>query len=159
MSAIHTDEEGGRAVPRINVWIPEDLHRSVKERLPGINVSAIVQGALAAQLECRHPRLVCSSCATPVDHRALIDDAMSACYRDMVIALDRLMREGGTVEGSIRVVRDACQRHQVTAASQIPLPRPSRANRAALEGRKVSPLPKESESRQRHPTARRRATA
>ena len=32
---------------RVNVWLPDDLHAKVREELPGVNVSQIVQEALA----------------------------------------------------------------------------------------------------------------
>lgn len=146
-------------MPRINVWIPDELHATIKRELPGMNVSAVVQGALAAKLDCRHDELVCAGCATPVDHRALADDAMGQLYADALGDLDPLMRRGGTVEGAIRVLRDVALRHRVTRARQMTLPRPTRANRAARAAAKVTDLPREADSRRRHPTARRRATA
>lgn len=141
-------------MPRINVWIPDDLDRTLRRRLPNLNRSRVVQGALAAQLDCTHDDLTCSSCATPVDHRQLIDDAQGRLYLDQLWELDPLVRRGGTAEGAARVLKAVAQRHRVTAATRTPLPRPTRGERTAS---KVLPLPTEAESRQRHPTARRPA--
>lgn len=138
-------------MPRLNVWVPDDLHRSIRTRLPGLNVSAVVQGALAAQLDCPHDHLTCASCSTPVDHRQLIDDASGRFYVRALEAIGNLARAGGTAEGAARVLKDQGERHQITAATRMPLPRPTRAQRVA---NKVTPLPTEVASRRRHPTAR-----
>lgn len=138
-------------MPRINVWIPAELDATLRRRLPRLNRSAIVQGALAAQLECDHDVLTCSSCSTPVDHRQLIDAATSALYRDQLWELHGLVAAGGTAEGAARVLKAVAQRHQVSAATRSPLPRATRAERAAT---KVVSLPTQAASRGRHPTAR-----
>lgn len=138
-------------MPRINVWIPDDLDRTLRRRLPEINRSAVVQGALAALLDCDHDALSCSTCSTPVDHRRLIDDAQSRLYLDQLWELDPLVRRGGTAEGAARILKSVALRHHVTAAARTPLPRPTRGERTAS---KILPLPTEAESRQRHPTAR-----
>ncbi len=138
-------------MPRINVWVPDALHRTIKHRLPGLNVSAVVQGALAAQLECDHDALTCASCSTPVDHRELIDLALGRFYSDALWDLQGLVRSCGTAEGAARVLKDTAGRHRISAASRLPLPRPTRAGRLAA---KVTQLPTETESRKRHPTAR-----
>jgi hypothetical protein len=138
-------------MPRINVWIPDALDASLRRRRPDLNRSAIVQGALAAQLECDHDALTCSSCATPVDHLELIDAAQSRLYLDQVWELHTLVSRGGTAEGACRLLKEVASRHQVTAALRTPLPRATRAERAAA---KVVPMPTEAASRGRHPTAR-----
>lgn len=138
-------------MPRINVWVPDDLHRTIRLRLPGLNVSAVVQGALAAQLNCTHDQLCCSSCSTPVNHQELIDVALGRFYSAAMYALDALVRSGGTVEGAARVLKEVAGRHRISEADRIPLPRATRAQRLARE---VTPLPTEAESRDRHPTAR-----
>lgn len=141
-------------MPRINVWVPDELHRTIKLRLPGLNVSAVVQGALAAQLDCRHDQLVCSSCSTPIDHRDLIDHALGDFYADALWELGILMRAGGTAEGSARVLKDVGLRHRITRAAEMVLPRPTRAQRLAKADKVVTQLPTEAASRGRHPTAR-----
>lgn len=141
-------------MPRMNVWVPDDLHRSIKDRLPRVNVSAIVQRALATLLECRHEQLACATCSSTVDHHQLADAALGRFYSDALWDLDPLVRRGGTAEGAARILRDVAQRHAVTAAFRIPLPRPTRAERCA---NKVTAMPTEAESRDRHPTARRTA--
>lgn len=137
-------------MPRINVWIPEQLDLELRRRIPGLNRSAIVQGALAAQLDCTHLALACSSCSTPVDHRRLIDEAQSALYLDQIWELHPLVTRGGTAEGAARVLKAVAERHRVSAAKS-PLPRATRAERRAS---KVVPIPTETASRERHPTAR-----
>jgi hypothetical protein len=139
-------------MPRINVWVPDELHRTIKLRLPGLNVSAVVQGALAAQLDCTHEQLTCSSCSTPIDHRELIGAALNSFYSDALWDLEGLVRTCGTAEGAARVLKETALRHRISDATHLPLPRPTRANRHAA---KVTTMPTEAESRGRHPTARR----
>lgn len=142
-------------MPRINVWIPDELHRSIKIKLPGLNVSAVVQGALAAQLDCTHEHLACSSCSTPVNHRDLIDEHLGRFYADALWDIGNLARAGGTAEGAARVLKDRASRmpYRIQMASRLPLPRPTRAQRLA---NKVTELPIEADSRRRHPTSRRK---
>ena len=142
-------------MPRINVWVPDELHRSIRAQLPGLNVSAVVQGALAAQLDCTHEHLACSTCSTPVDHRQLIDAHLGRFYADALWDIGNLARAGGTAEGACRVLKDTAQRmpYRITQASRLPLPRPTRKQRHA---NKVTELPIEADSRRRHPTSRRK---
>jgi hypothetical protein len=139
-------------MPRVNVWIPDELHRTVKRRLPRLNLSAVVQGALAAQLECAHEKLSCSSCSTAVDHRQLIDAALGRFYSDALWDIGNLGRIGGTAEGAARVLKEVAGRHRISLASRLPLPRRTRAERSP-----ITTLPTEADSRRRHPTARRTA--
>lgn len=141
-------------MPRVNVWIPDDLHNTIRTRLPKVNLSAVTQGALAALLECRHDQLACVCCSTSIDRHELADRATSALYSDALWELDPLVRRGGTAEGAARVLKDVAARHRVTAALRIPLPRPTRTNRADVAAAKVTPMPTEAESRGRHPTRR-----
>lgn len=138
-------------MPRINVWITDELDHELRRRLPRINRSAIVQGALAAQLDCAHDALACSSCSTLVDHRQLIDTAQSDLYRDELWELQGLVSAGGTAEGACRVLKAVASRHGVSAAARSPLPRPTRRERLHAS---VVRLPTEAESREHHPTAK-----
>lgn len=139
---------------RLNVFIPDALHATFKKRFPRVNVSAICQAALAALLECRHDQLACAACATSIDRHELADRALSSFYSDVLDRLHPLVTRGGTAEGAARVLRDVAGRHAITAALRIPLPRPTRGERTAY---KVTPIPTEAGSRDRHPTARRTA--
>lgn len=115
---------------RLNVYVPDELAASVKGRLPDLNVSALLQAALRDALGCDHAELVCSSCASGFDRRRYRDEQLSDFYSALLWALDPLARRGATVEGACRVVKDIGERHQISAASRLPLPRPSRAERA-----------------------------
>lgn len=142
-------------MPRVNVWIPDALHTSIRRELPELNLSAAVQAHLAGLLGCRHDSgLVCSRCATPVNASAIAGAALERFYSDALWELDPLVRRGATAEGAARVLKGVAERHRVPNAS-IPLPRPTRAERQAS---RVVELPQEAESRAHHPTAR-RATA
>ena len=116
---------------RVNVYVPDELDATVRSKLPDINVSQVLQRGLQAALECRHARLVCSECAFPVDHRELIDAALSKFFIDLLWALRNLVDRGGTAEGAARIAKQIAMQHQVSAAKNAPLPRPSRAQRHA----------------------------
>ncbi|MFA5711805.1 hypothetical protein, partial [Mycolicibacterium sp.] len=69
----------------------------------------------------------------------VIDAPLSAFYRDLMTELSQLMRRGGTVEGACRVLKNIGQRHQVSQADAMPLPRPSRAAQRAHKIREMYP--------------------
>jgi post-segregation antitoxin (ccd killing protein) len=121
-------------VARVNLSLPDELAREVAERLPGLNVSAVLQDALRARLRCDHRELACASCSEPIDRHALEDRAVDRFYADALWELDELVRRGGTAEGAARVVQRVAASH---GATRRPLPRPTRAER---HRNKVRPL-------------------
>lgn len=171
-------------MPRVNVWLPEELHTTLHERLPSLNLSELVQSAIRGVLGCRHEELACATCAEPISRWKLIDDALGRFYDDLMWRLEEHLHRGGTTEGTGRVMKDVAERHQISAAGRVPLPRLSRAQRQELADRdgtwviegprlppappaivrrrrkqqvadeRVSDLPSEADSRARHPTAR-----
>ena len=150
-------------MPRVSVYLPDELAATVREQLPGVNLSAALQGALSDLLGCRHDRAVCADCATPIDTRAATDAAMGRFYRDLLSALEDHMMRGGTGEGSARVAKAVAQRHQITAAERTPLPRPARARREAItnarERGEVTVFPDAFEQIDNHPDNPHRRTA
>lgn len=61
-------------MPRVNLYLPADLHRRMSDELPvEENASQIFQAALRARLEragCTHTGpVLCSRCHEPVDQR------------------------------------------------------------------------------------------
>lgn len=125
-------------MPRVNVYLPDELHELLRAELPELNLSQLMQEAIRGVLGCRHDELVCGRCAEPIDRAALIDAAMGAFYSDVMWELTPLVDRAGTAEGGARIVKDVARRHHVTRAETIPLPRPSRAGRQAA---KVSEFP------------------
>lgn len=119
-------------MPRVNVWIPAELHDTVRDRLPELNLSAAVQEHLVALLECRHDAAICRACTAPLDLAELIAGALGRFYTDAVWELAELVRRGGTAEGAARVLKSTAGRHRIAAADRIPLPRPTRAERIAM---------------------------
>lgn len=149
-------------MPRVNVWLPDELHQTVRTDLEGVNLSAVLQDGLRALLDCRHERAVCASCAAPVDIDAARADAVHAMTLDVVDRLRPLLAQG-TVEGAGRIVVDVAAAH---GAPGIAAPRPPQRRRrtAALPAppplsdsetsAELLQLPAEADSRRRHPTAR-----
>lgn len=137
---------------RVNVYLPDELVAQLKTDRPSLNLSRFLRDALAELATCRHDAAVCGHCAAPIDVRALVDVAKERLYLDTLGELGHLVRSGGgTPEGAARIVKEVAQRHQVRAADRQPLPRPTREARRRA---KVTELPREADSRAKHPTAR-----
>lgn len=146
-------------MPRVNVYLPAELQQVLRDKLPDVNLSQLLQEAIRGVLGCEHHELVCGTCAQPVDRWALVDERLGRFYGDLMWALEALVRRCGTAEGAARVLRDVGQRWQIGKADTIPLPRPSRSEREAArleaaEAAGVAQLSIEAASRRRHPTAR-----
>ncbi len=135
---------------RVNVYLPDELAATLRAELPELNLSQLVQEAIRGVLGCSHVELACRACAEPIDRWALVDDHLGRFYGDLLWELTDLVGRCGTAEGAARVVKAVAQRFRIRQADQIPLPRPTRAERHAA---KVRELPTEAESRRRHPTA------
>jgi hypothetical protein len=114
---------------RINVWVPDELASTVRRELPDVRMSSVLQRALASLLHCDHHVLVCAECASPVVLRELVDEALCAVYLDLHWRLVELVDHGGTAEGAARIAKDVAVRHHVSCAKNLPLPRPTKAQR------------------------------
>lgn len=114
---------------RVNVWVPDELHATLRDELPELNVSKLLQDAIRSTLGCRHEQLACRRCAAPVDRYALLDEALGEFYRDLLWSLEPLVSRVGTAEGAARIAKDVALRFRISGADHIPLPRPSKANR------------------------------
>lgn len=123
---------------RVSVYLPDELAATVRVELPKLNVSAVLQRALADLLACDHRQLVCASCASLVDHQALAGAALRSFYTDLLLALYPLATRGATAEGAARVAKEVALRHRVPGAEHQALPRPSRQQRAM---QRVLPFP------------------
>lgn len=116
-------------MPRVNVWVPDELHETVRAQLPELKMSHALQEALRDRLRCDHAQLACRRCAAPVDGTELVDDALGAFYVELLRALEPLVYRVGTAEGAARIAKEVAERFGITVAARLPLPRPSRANR------------------------------
>ena len=111
---------------RLNVYVPDDLGEAVREALPDLNVSGVLQDALRSLLDCRHERLACADCGEQVDPDDLAGRALDAFWRELLWAWQPLVDRGGTAEGAARVARDVAVRMAVPDAAVRPLPRAPR---------------------------------
>lgn len=117
-------------VPKVSVWVPDELLAEVRQELPDLNLSATLRAGLEAALVCEHRRVVCGDCATAIDVAAdLVQPALARFYSDALDRLAPLVHEGRTAEGAARVLKDVAERHQIARARSHPLPRPNRADR------------------------------
>jgi hypothetical protein len=128
-------------LPRVNVWIPEGLYEQVRERLPGVNVSRVVQEALAARLVCGHERLVCSDCGSAQHRVRLAEEALAGFYEEVWYELASLARRDGTAVGAVAVVKRLGERAGIRQARLLGAARPSRAERHQVIDAKLADLP------------------
>jgi Arc/MetJ-type ribon-helix-helix transcriptional regulator len=116
---------------RVNVSLPDELYQALRERCPELNVSAVVQDALRALIDCQHDRGArCTVCAATIDLDGLTMVARSAAWRLVWEAIGDGVRAGWTMEGLARVARDRAMSHGVAEAQRWPLPRLTNAARA-----------------------------
>lgn len=153
-------------MPRVNVWVPDELYTEAGRRLPGLNYSAALQAAIRERLKCFHHRLACAACAVEIDHLDLIGEWLYKFAGDYLARLEPLVQAAGTAEGAARILRDHIESWQATGVMsrdyrRQPLPRPSRAARAtATPGRREQAMPPTGiKDWALHPAARRRAAA
>lgn len=116
---------------RVNVYVPDDLGEQVKERLPDLNVSAILQEALRRLLDCDHEHLRCDACGDEVDPEAIAGAALDAFYRELLWRWQSLVDNRGTAVGAAQVAKQVAVEMGVPGAEQRPLPRPPRSVRVA----------------------------
>lgn len=115
---------------RVNVHVPDELAALVRERMPGLNVSQVLQDALRARVDCTHAALVCSCCGANIERAAIADLALSAYHREAMHVLADPVGRCATAEGAARVLADLAAGWGITAATHTPVPRPSKAQRA-----------------------------
>lgn len=114
---------------RVNIFIPDELLHSARSAIPNLNVSRLAQDSLRGLMSCDHKEVACARCAVPMELEDLVDGPLSRFYADALWALGELVHAGGTAEGAARVLKDVAERHGVTEAMRMGLPRPSRASR------------------------------
>jgi hypothetical protein len=123
---------GGRErweVVRVNVYVPDDLGQRVRDVLPDLNVSAVLQQALAGLLDCDHERVVCADCGVSVDGGADTLEALDRFWRELLHAWQPLVDRGGTAVGAAQVAKAVAVELGVPNAERRSLPRPPRSNR------------------------------
>jgi hypothetical protein len=116
---------------RVNVSVPDPLFEQVRENLPDLNVSGVLQDALRALLDCDHDRLVCACCDSPVSSDEVATTAQDRLYRALLAAWEPLVDSHGTAVGAATVAKRVALEVGVPAADSLPLPRPARSMREA----------------------------
>ena len=122
---------------RVSVYVPDELEATVRERLPGVNRSEVLQRALRALLGCEHSAAVCADCGEPVSISGAEAAALDGFYSALLEALEEPVLRGATAEGAARVAKEVARRWRVPAAERLPLPRPTRAERRAARVREL----------------------
>lgn len=116
---------------RVNVSVPDPLLEQVRDELPDLNVSGVLQDALRALLDCDHRHLTCADCGGAVDPTTVAGTAMHELWRELLWAWEPLVDRHGTAVGAATVGKDVAVRLGVPGADMMPLPRPSRSMREA----------------------------
>ena len=116
---------------RVTVYLPGELDAQVRENLPGVNISAVLQEALRQMLDCEHEHLRCADCGEAVDSSAAVGNALSKFWGELLWTWQPLVDRGGTAEGAARVGKEVAVRLGVPRAETQPLPRPTRRAREA----------------------------
>lgn len=111
---------------RVNVYVPNELGERLRSSLPDLNVSAVLQNALRALLDCEHGVVACVDCGEAVDPSASTGEALAAFWRELLWAWEPLVDRGGTAEGAARVGKAVAVEFGVPGADLRPLPRPAR---------------------------------
>ena len=99
---------------RINVTLPDELARLVRETMPGLNVSGVLQAALAELTQCPHERLTCSCCGALTKRREVVAIALGSFYRDLIWSLQTPVSQCATAEGATRVVQNTARTFAAT---------------------------------------------
>jgi hypothetical protein len=115
---------------RINVTLPDELATLVRTELPGLNVSGVLQEALQRLVRCEHRELGCSCCGARVVRRELEGAILSGFFAEAMWRLQEPVSRCATAEGAARVLRDLAQAWEVPRWDHVPLPRPTKAERA-----------------------------
>lgn len=124
-------------MPRVSVYVPEELEEAVRAKLPGLNRSEVMQRALRALLGCEHSATVCADCGEEVSVAGAQEAAVDRFYRDLLSVLEAPVIRGATAEGAARCAKELASRWRLPSAGW-PLPRPTRAERRAA---RVKELP------------------
>jgi hypothetical protein len=97
--------------------------------LPDLNVSAVLQQALRALIECDHERLACADCGEKVDPEAVGGSALDAFYAELLWRWQELVDNRGTAVGAAQVAKQVAVEMGVPGAERRALPRPPRARK------------------------------
>ena len=143
-------------MPRRTVWISDELEQLATEQLPDVNWSAALQAGIRLLLECEHDELACTGCGTTATRASIIGPALSRLYSSIMFELGLNVAKPG-YQGAAAIVRRVAVDQAVPGLATVPVPRATRANheaRADVAHAELLELPREADSRRRHPTSR-----
>ena len=142
-------------MPRHTVWVSEEVE-GLAAQLDAINWSEALAIGVRALASCDHEHLACAGCGHRTSRTAITGDRLAAFYRTVIAELNKRSDAPG-YPGAARIVQRVATDHQVPGVRSMPV---QRATSAQLEARadqaheaEVTPLPREADSRRRHPTA------
>jgi hypothetical protein len=123
------------AMARISVYLPDELVELVREQLPDVNVSRLVQEALSGRLACSHERVTCVRCTAAFDRTELDRIALAAFWLEVEAAVEPIVFMVGTAEGAAAAAWGVARAQGLTVGTN---PRPTRAEREAAAERRWS---------------------
>jgi hypothetical protein len=111
---------------RLSVYVPDELAELVREQLPGVNVSRLLQEQLRGRLECAHERLTCGRCTAELERTELVRAPLAAFWWEIAAAVEPIVFLVGTAEGAAAAAWTVARAHGIAAG---PNPRPTRSER------------------------------
>jgi len=128
---------------RINVTLPDELAALVRDEMPGLNVSGVLQEALRARVSCDHRALGCACCGANVARTDVEHAILAGFFREAMWRLQDPVSKCATAEGAARVLVDLARAWEVPDWERVPLPRPTRAQRARAHAELVREVERE----------------
>ena len=123
---------------RVNVTMPDELAALVRESMPGLNLSGLLQETLRTLIECPHSTLTCACCGASTTRVALVGIALGSFYREVIWQLQTPVAACQTAEGAARVVQSIARSWEVPDVDRTPLPRSTRSQRARAHAQLVA---------------------
>jgi len=117
---------------RVNVTMPDELAVLVRESMPGLNLSGLLQDALRDLVQCPHSALTCACCGARTLRVELAAIALGSFYREVIWQLQEPVSRCATAEGAARVLQSVARSWEVPDVDRTPLPRPTRSQRARV---------------------------
>jgi len=123
---------------RVNVTMPDELAVLVRETMPGLNLSGLLQETLQRLVECPHAVLTCACCGARTARAELVAIALGSFYREVIWQLQEPISRCATAEGAARVVQSIARSWEVPDVDRTPLPRSTRSQRARVHAELVA---------------------
>lgn len=117
---------------RVNLYLPDELAAAVRDQLPGVNLSALLQEQLRARLACSHELVACVRCTAQIEASELARGPLWAFWREIAAAVEPIVFRVGTATGTAAAAWGVARAHGIPVG---PNPRPTRSERETAADR------------------------